>query len=331
MKKTISIKFVAALLIAISLLPGCASKKDKLTFHDVVLKEGEILPDKDQLKQERAKIVVLETENRIVHSKDTQSGEAFALAIEKELNESATEVVDRKIASLLSNELKLAELNGTGSYSGPQVAQYAVRGQINSAEYAVTKSAQLISKLFRNKNDIPVRYDHKVKVGGTIKVYELPSLRMLTAINVTGTASESDSETGENDVTRAALLKTAIEYAISDQSHELKNYFAPKGYVAEGRANALQSMFKVLMGRGQGVKFGHYVAFYSPRKKQAEVMTGKAPVEEIQVAQGWIADNVSEDVSWVVVDDKEAAGRVRLGDYVKVRYEANSLLSRMVR
>jgi hypothetical protein len=309
--KTVSIKFVAALLIAISLLPGCASKKDKLTFHDVALKEGETLPDKDQLKQERAKIVVLESENRIAHSKDTQSGEAFALAIEKELNESATEVVDRKIASLLGDELKLAELNGTGSYSGPQVAQYAVRGQINSVEYTVTKSAQLISKLFKNKNDIPVRYDHKVKIGGTIKIYELPGLRMLTAIGVTGTASESEAETGENDATRAALLRTAIDYAISDQSHEFKNYFAPKGYVVEGRANASQSMFKVLMGRGQGVKPGHYVVLYSPKRKQPEALTGKAPMEEIQVARGWIADNV--------------------GDYVKVRYEANSLLSRMIR
>lgn len=330
MNKTASFGFLA-LLIAAVLLPGCASKKDKLAFYDVELKEGEILPGKEQLKQERAKIVVLETENRAARSNQARAIDVFAIAIEKELNETATEVVDRKLSSMLSNELKLAEINGTGSYTGPQVARYAVRGQINSAAYTVNKSAQLISRIFKGKEDIPVRFDHKVSVAGSIKIYELPSLRMLTAINVTGSASENDSEAAENDATRSALLKMAVNFAISDQAHELKNYFAPRGYIVERRANASQSMFKVQMGREQGVKPGQYVVLYSPRRAQTGALAGQAQTEEHQLAQGWVADNVGEAVSWVVVDDIESAEKVRLGDYVKVQYEENSLFSKMIR
>lgn len=329
---TVDLRFFVSILIATSLLPGCATKVDKNIFHDIVLKEGEILPGKNQLKQEQAKIVVLETEKRLTHANGDQLGEVFAIAIEKELNETGVNVVDRKLSSLLSNELKLAELNGVGSYTGPQVAQYAIRGQINSADYAVTKSAQLISRLFKNKNDIPVHFDHKVKVGGTIKIYELPSLRLLTAINVSGSANENDSEAGENQATATTLLKTAINHAINDQSHELKNFFAPKGYIVEHRANATQSMFKVLMGREQGAKPGSNIVIYSLRRKSNDALSGgKVPIEEIQVAQGTISDRVSDTVSWVVVDDKDSSGKVRLGDYVKVKYDENSLFTKIIR
>lgn len=335
MKKNVSKRFLAALLIVTMLSVGCATKEepqaDVSVFRDVALKEGEILPGKDQLKQERAKIVVLETEDRFASENGRESGEVFANTVEQELNETASEVVDRTLSHRLSNELKLAELNGTGGYKGPQVAQYAIRGQINSVEYVVTKSAQLISRIFKNKDELPVRFDHKVNVEGAIKIYEIPSLRLITAINVKGSASEDDSETGENKATRAALLKTAINYAISDQSHEIKNFFAPKGYVVERRSNGEQSMFKVLLGREQGAKPGDYVAIYSPRMKETDAFSLKGQMEEVLVAEGTLDDSVGDTVSWVVVDDMDTSVKVRLGDYVKVRYQENSIVTKILR
>lgn len=335
MKKNVSKRFHVALLIATMLSVGCATKEEpqavNKVFRDVALKEGEILPGKDQLKQERAKIVVLETDDRFASANGSQSGEVFAIAVEKELNETASEVVDRTLSHRLSNELKLAELNGTGGYKGPQVAQYAIRGQINSVEYVVKKSEQLISRIFKSKDEIPARFDHKVNVEGAIKIYELPSLRLITAINVKGSASEDDSETGENKATKAALLKTAINYAISDQSHEIKNFFAPKGYVVERRSNGEQSMFKALIGREQGAKPGDYVVIYSPRMKETDAFVVKGQMEEVLVAEGTLADNVGDTVSWVVVDDMDSSGKVRLGDYVKVRYEGNSIFTKILR
>lgn len=322
------------MLIATTLAAGCATNEepqsDNSVFRDVALKEGDVLPGKDQLKQERAKIVVLETEDRLASENGRQLGEAFAIAIEKELNETASEVVDRTLSHRLSNELKLAELNGTDGYKGPQVAQYAIRGQIGSVEYTVTKSAQLMSRIFKSKDEIPARYDHKVNVEGAIRIYELPSLRLLAAFNVKGSASEDGAETGDNKATRAALLKTAVNYAISDQGHELKNFFAPRGYVVERRSNGEQSMFKVLMGQEQGAKPGDYVMIYSPRPKAGAFAAG-GQTEEVLVAEGTLADNIGDTVSWVVVDDMDASGKVRLGDYAKVRYEGNSIFTKILR
>lgn len=324
-------KLSIVLLLLALVLPACATKVDKNVFHNVVLKEGEILPSKNQLKQERAKIVVMDTEKRTTLAKGSQLGEDFSLAIEKELNEAGSEVVDRNVSIALSKELRLAELNGVGSYSGPQVAQYAIRGQINSVDYTVTKSAQLLSKLFKNKNDIAVHFDHKAKMAGTIKIYELPSLRLLSTINVTGSATENDIEEGENPATGAALLKAAASYAISDKGHEFKNFFAPRGYIIDRRANATQSVFKVLIGRDHGVKPGDNIVIYSPRKQKPDAITGKEAMEELEIAQGSVSDRVGESESWVTVDDKLLADKVRTGDYVKVKYEENSFFTKIIR
>lgn len=331
MKNTVCIKYFAALLILAPTLPGCATKVDKSIFHDVQLKEGEVLPGKNQLHQERAKIVVMETEKRTALANSSQLGESFSLAIEKELNETGSEVVDRSLSSALTKELKLAEMNGVGTYTGPQVAQYAIRGQIHSVEYGVTKSAQLLSKLFKNKIDIPVHYDHKAKVSRTIKIYELPNLRLLSTINVTGSASENDIETGENPATGEALLKTAVTYAISDKSHEFNNFFAPKGYIVDRRANSYQSVFKVLMGRDQGVKPGDNIVIYSLRRKKPDAVTEKELWEEVPLAQGTVSDRVGEVESWILVDDNISSDKVRAGDYVKVKYEENSFFTKISR
>jgi hypothetical protein len=331
MKETTPGIFFSAFILATCLLSGCVTKIDKSAYKDADLREGEILPSKAQLKQERAKIVVLETENRLAHSGEQSAGELFAVAIEAELNDSATEIVDRSLSKKLNNELKLAEINGVGSYTGPQVAQYAIRGQINSLDYSVKKSSQIISGVFKDKKHIPVHYDHKASIGGLIKIYELPSLRLLNSISVTGSASEDDSETVKNQSTGASLLKKAISFAISDKGHELKNFFAPKGYVVERRVNDLQSIFKVLMGHAQGAKPGDNIVFYSLKKKKANAFTGKEQPEEVRIAQGKISDNVEEGESWVIVDDKTSADKIMLGDYVKVKYSENSIFKKITR
>lgn len=331
MNETTSGVFFGAIILASCLLSGCVTKIDKSAYKDADLREGEILPTKAQLKQERAKIVVLDTENRLTHSGDQSAGEQFAVTIEAELNDSATEIVDRSLSKKLNSELKLAEINGVGSYTGPQVAQYAVRGQINSLDYSVKKSSRIISGVFRDKKRMPVHYDHKASIGGIIKIYELPSLRLINSISVSGSASEEDTETGKNQGTGASLLKKAISFAISDKGHDLKNFFAPKGYVVERRVSELQSIFKVLMGHAQGAKPGDNIVFYSLKKKKANAFTGKEQLEEMQVAQGKISDNVEEAESWVIVEDNASADKIMLGDYVKVQYSGNSIFTKITR
>lgn len=324
MKIAVQVTTMSALFIASILLSGCATTVDLSKFHDADLKEAEIMPGKDQLKQQRVKIVVFAAdEGTLLYAVNAQLGESFAKAVEKELAAVGAEVVDRNLASKLKDELRLAESAGAGSYAGPQVAQFAICGKVNSAEYGATYVAA--SKWKDDKGETHVnsaRYDHKAVVGGTINLYELPSLRLVAAINVAGSASASDPQDDANWATGASLLRSAASAAIDGQ-YELKNIFAPRGYVVERRTDGKKSIFKILMGRGQGVQQEDRVVIYSLRKK-TNALTGTEQTDERPVVKAKVSDQIEDAACWIVPDDQDASAQVRLGDFVKVKYESGS-------
>jgi hypothetical protein len=323
-----------AVLIAAAFLSGCTTV-DLSKFHDADLKEAEIMPSKAQLNQQRIKVVVFEAdEGHNQYAMNAHLGETFAKALEKEITEAGTEIVDRNLAGKLKDELKLAEVRGSGNYNGPEVANYVVRGKLSSAEPTTTFHEAMNVKGPDGKYYYtPAYYEHVGKVGGIVNIYELPSLRLINTFTVEGTASAQDQANWRNWYANrefdsgGKLLRDATFAAIKLENHQLKNIFAPKGYVVERRTDGDKSIFKVLMGSGQGVKTGDKVVIYTLRNKHNR-LTEKDEIDELPVAIAKVSDQVTDTFSWVAPDDKDASAKVRLGDYVKVQFD-QSLASKM--
>jgi hypothetical protein len=312
---------ISTLIITALLLSGCATTVDLSKFHDADLKEATILPSKDQLTQQRAKIVVLDADESYATEIDnTHLGDVFSSTIEKEISTANAEVVDRNIANKLKDELKLAENGGAGSYSGPSIAEFAIRSKVTSAQYGVSYIEASSWKDSEGKIHVnPAHYNHSAQVAGNISLYELPSLRLVTTINVQGNASTTEPRKVNNQIIGASLLRTSAASAISKQAHQLKNLFAPKGYVVERRTDGDISIFRVMMGQNQGVKPEDKVIIYSLRKKP-NALTGIEQLDEIPVSQAVTSDQVNNTDSWIVPDDKKTSEKIRLGDFVKVKY-----------
>lgn len=315
---------LAAVVAAPLLLNGCmATKVDLAKFRDADLQEAEIMPSRDQLNSQRTKIVVFEpAEDNLPSIRGAAVAASFAKAVEQELSAAGAEIVDRNLALKLSDELRLAESKGSGSYSGPEVAQFAIRTKLTSGEYGARyeEASQYTDKKGKT-HTTPASYSHRAQVRGSVGVYELPSLRLLTLIAVEGVSTASDPVTGANAATGASMLRAAAEIAVRKSGHELKNLFAPKGYVVERRVDGEnKSIFKVLMGRVQGVKGEDKVVILSLRRK-TNALTGKEQLDEVPVVEAQVSDQLTDAESWVVPEDKVAATRVRLGDFVRVKYE----------
>lgn len=320
-----------------ALMSGCATTVDLSKFHDADLKEAEVMPNRQQLAQKRLKVVVFEAdEGKNTNAVNAHLGETFAKAVEKELTASGTEIVDRAMAGKLKSELNLAESRGAGNYKGPEVAQYAVRGKLSSAEYINTfHEANSYTDKDGKSHYNPAYYEHVGKVSGSIEVFDLPSLRLVTTFNIEGSASIQDQLTwanwygGRPTEAGALLLRNATFDALHKESAELKNIFAPKGYVVEQRSDGKKSIFKVMMGRSQGLKAEDKVVIYSLRHK-TNALTGKDQIDEIPVLTAKVSDQVGGEESWVVPENNDASAQVKLGDFVKVQYEKPSVFSDLV-
>ena len=78
----------------------------------------------------------------------------------------------------------MAELNSTGSYTGPKQVEYAITGDTETAEfYSKYRAAQSV---FDASSGILYIYStstkYKAKVSGNIKIYKIPSLEIVTTI-----------------------------------------------------------------------------------------------------------------------------------------------------
>lgn len=313
------------LLAAASLMSGCATTIKNLgEYKSSPMMEADILPTPEQMESTRTKVVVFDADDGAVRQRDTTSGAVMTRSVESVLSHGGVEIIDRSLATALRDEVTLAEAKGTGEYSGPAVAAYALKPVLSNANYftSFTQAARYCDPKTKKCFVIPPSCSHSASMNGSVRIYEVPSLRLLNTVAVSGGASYS-TETNycekSADIAKQ-LINQAIENGVNNYRTDLQNLFAPKGYVVEKRTLGSKVIFKVMFGQSQGAKSQNKLKFYTLRREE-NAFTKKVDYEEIQVAEGVISDQISANYCWVVPDDKDDAKKIRLGDYVKIFYE----------
>lgn len=310
-------------------LTGCATSiKDIGAYKSAPMAEADVMPTPEQLESKRTKVVVFETDDLAVAQRGVNAGAVMSRTIEAKMSEGGVEIIDRNLASKLRDEITLSEAKGSGNYSGPAVASFAIKSFINNVGYSnqFNQASRYCDPKTGKCYVTPANCVHKGTMNGSIRVYEIPSLRLVTTINVSGSESvKTETSYCDRSSDRAnELMRKAVEDGVKSSRTELQNQFAPKGYVVEKRVFDGKVIFKVMFGKGQGAKSQDKLNFFTIRKEE-NAFTKKVDYEEILVVEGTISDQITEGYCWVVADDADKAKRIRLGDYVKVEYKKSFL------
>ena len=146
------------------------------------------MPTEEQLEKKTVKVAVFDFDEKdIALAKQANLGKSLAGELETFLAKNKlAELVDRNASSKLQQEIQLAEMNKTGAYAGPKVADYAVSGIITNADFnsKYVEGSVYINPKNGNTVTIPPKFVYKAAVSGNIKVYELPSLDVVNAIDL---------------------------------------------------------------------------------------------------------------------------------------------------
>lgn len=305
------------------LLGGCASAVVDLSgYREVPMASADVMPSPEQVQARRTKVVVLEVDDRAVRSRMGDAGALKQRKLEDVLTEGGVEIIDRQLAGTLRQEIALAESRGDGqsSYTGPEVAQFAIRGFINDVGASSNYNAP--SQFCDKKGKctyVPASCNYSGTASGALRVYELPSLRLINTFNLKGNATSStDGGCYSSPGQLAGVARAALEDAVHDSRFDLHNFFAPKGYVSEKRIQDKKAVFKVLMGRQNGLKPEDPVVFYTVQQSENR-LTRKVERTEIQVATGVVSNMVGEDFAWVIPNASDKPEAIRLGDYVRLQ------------
>jgi hypothetical protein len=331
---------LAIILFAVSCAPTI---KNFDKYQKQFLSKTEFMPSKENLEGKSPKVVVFaldENDNPV--AMQAQLGNVIANNVENVLAQNRlAELVDRKAATKLQKEIALAEMNKTGSYKGPQVAEYAISGTISNADFTNKYSSGSTYIDPRNLNviSIPPKFTYSASAAGNLKIYELPSLTVIEAIEFSGKKVRTENVQQKGGLSLGSLqiggeqakgadrddglVRKAGADAIDEIQTAIKNSFAKKGYILEKRTYGSKVIFKITLGSLDGIKHGDKFEVTGQYETENPI-SNQSEIERRVLAQGTVTDKIDPKNSWVVIDDSDKINAIRLGDAVKLQYKKSS-------
>ncbi len=305
---------VASLALAAA-LAGCNSTKidgGAAAWNDATLKDADVVPGNTDPSR-RTRVVVIPSEDS-PSARGAGLAAVASAALETLLGSGGVEVIERKLAGKLEDELKLAEMRGTGSYAGPDVADYAIRVVMGNAGWNSTfiAASQYVNPLTKKTETIPASYTHSAQSAMSLKIYQLPSLKLVEQMNTTGKVNLTTQQRAAGPGDAIPLMRGATDDGIKSKRNDVLNEFAPKGYITDKRVKDKKAIFRVQLGKNTGAKPGDPVEIWTLQKVGSSF-------DEVSLGKGRMSDIVGNEGSWILVDDEKVAGRVRKFDYVKVK------------
>ena len=281
-------------------------------WKEATLADAEVVPAVTDPSR-RTRVVVLPSDDS-PSARGAGLGAVASAALEQILGPGGVEVVERKLADRLEQELKLAEMKGSGSYGGPDVADYAIRVVMGTAGWdsPYVPPSQKKNVLTGQMVNDPGGFRHVGKSSMTLRIYALPSLKLIEQYPIEGSVARPNQPATANPSVAIGLMRAATEGGIQGKKNEVLNEFAPKGYITERRTKEKKSIFRVQLGKNTGAKTGNKVEIWTLQKVGSSF-------DEVSLGSGVMSNIVGNDGSWILVDDEKVAGRVRKFDYVKVK------------
>lgn len=324
---SLALPFSAALLFS-----GCGSSIGNLqSFSPVPLQKTEFMPAKDEVKSGRSKIIMFKIDDSgFAAGKRANVGDSLYVEIARVLTQGGTvEILDRTVADKLEDEIKLAELSGSLNAQDDMLdtARYAVAAEISNASFSsrfVAASSWYDKKGIQHI--IPAHYIYTASLSGLIKIYSIPSMKIVKTIELHDNKSRRENSRflQKGQQFDAGLVNGAARDAVHAARIELKNFFAPKGYIMEKRTDGSTNIFQITIGSRHGLTQGDTVNVYTMKSSQ-NPLTGESEVEESLVTTGKVSELVSDTKAWIVVDEEDPLNPVHLGDYAKIEYTKGAL------
>lgn len=312
-----------SLALALGILCGCASidiAGGPASWQQAMLAEADTsaIP---RYTNSRVRVLVLASEDSPSAQGADLPGIASA-ALENALAAGGVEVIDNALGSQLERALKFAEVMPNGPYSGPEVADYVIRVQMGEARWnsIFEPPSSYKNPLTGRMVEVPGGYVHRAVSSMSVRIYHLPSLKLVGQYPIEGTARlTAQTDQGGPDV-KLNMVREATVSGIRRYQDVLLTEFAPKGYVIEKRTKDDKAIFRVLLGKQTGAKAGERVEILTRRSVDNRV-------ESIPVGVGRLSDIASDSGSWIVVDDPKQAAAIRKFDEVRVVRNDNSWMA----
>ncbi len=230
-------------------------------------------------------------------------------------------VLDRNISSYLIDEIELSEESSRTIYNGPEDANFALLNKVISMN-ATPASPTSFSKLLNFGDDSCI---YSINISIQVQLVQLPSMKEVqsykfniandfSVIKNNGRCSPSQTE-----LNSAAALAIAEHISDSNSLIDLKNRIAFYCEIKSKKDNGQQVFFKTTLGLKAGAKPNQPVKVF-----RLNATTGD--LEVISVGKIISSKYITENSSYIVLNNSSINQMIRQGDLVKIEEKECNLL-----
>lgn len=323
-------------------LMACSSTKisNFQDFQKMPLLEARIMPSAEEFKDIATTIVILNfkpNSNEMAQRSDlanTLTGRLRTIL----MGNGFFNIVNRDPSAEFNREMLIHEMKG-GELRGILAdLDYIVEGEITNATFE--KKFNAGHSFVDAKSGVAIKtpdtYNYTASVSGNIYIYQPGSTQIMKTIPFKGIEKRTEnvqrsgtSIVGMIDIVTSrdtgqefspSLVRIAGEKAIENAQKDLYNFFAVRGYILERRNLNSKNVFKINVGTRHGITEGNKVEVYDV-VEETNPITGELERNNVLVGLGMITSLVNESDSWILIEDKLVADKIRLGNLVKVYYK----------
>lgn len=278
-----------------------------------------LCPEKGQLERARTRVVL----GDVLGAPDASIAKSIESSLEAILGATGVEVVARREARGLLEEVRLAEQKGhTDRYRGPVLADYAIVTGVDAIDVSAEFHQAAVVDGKKMGND---QCKYTASVSGMLRVYRIPALNVAASIPLSATAARFEPARTCRPVGNTPefvpLAREAAEEAIDRSREHAQNFFSPEGFVVARRRweEKDREIFWVSSGAKAGFASGDEVVVIR-KVREVNPLAGTAEIHEETLGEGVVV-RVAEGRAWIALNESAVSKRVISGDSVKVVYE----------
>lgn len=342
------------------LLVSCATNiKNFEKYEKSPLLELEEMPSKEQVNNSLPRVVIVAEKPELEHVAKTNAHNVVKNSLTTLLEtQMFASVVERNDNEAIAKEMKIAEFEGK-PLSGMSSVDYVIKVDVSTITFSrqhktnfaavaanVGTTVAIAGASSRNNGGIyfaganpnlsTTQYEYTSSIDGTIKIYEIPSMKMLKIIPLKATASESEvasttsgfnagfiSFTDQKPIDSKSedgnLAYEAIQDAIDNAIPEVKRFIKKSAYILEKRVYQSKAIYAINRGSNQGFRAEDKLSIYRIESERNNLTDEDDSVEQL-VCKGVVAKNtLQKERGWAVFDSK-CQDKIRLGDKASVEY-----------
>lgn len=304
-------------------LSGCASSPDKICTPDTSVPIA--TSDSPMKLNENRKVIVLPVDVNFNDAAKSKLQTVFRNELENQIATTGTQLVDRKLAAKLTNEIKLAEQSGRFNTKGVPIADFAIITEVTNSDLSYSFDEAYSYENKKGKTiKVPAECNFKVDVAATVKIVKLPEMQVVKRIELTGGKSASTENRNSNCPVSNSSYKSWAAKAAKESvlyNPELRKMLSPRAPVLELRQCDVGSMVKIGVGSDRNIKPSDGITFSKIMKNS------DGELESFSAGTGTVVDvpvhGIKPKYSWVSIDDKTAIG-IQKGDEAQVVQETCS-------